>query len=492
MARIPPQSVWNEGAGAKPPTKGATRAAIRPRANGCQQYSWRARSTLYACAIKVASAKTPLLAAMYTSAPAPCLSRMAQPAGAITPLPNMWVRRTRLPASAPWRGEAEVVGDTSLCVPARPAGSQGHLISPQAADSQVSPVARAIASYQFDFPTCLSPLKESFSNKAAIALKDPAVTQSDAYFNLGAFGFEDGRRCGVFQRTEQFSEIARFLNAFLRLQFPSASWTSVCVSHNVRTQLHTDAGNEVDSLNHSISLGNFAGGEIWITPALRSSATLIPPPEGSGSGNQSMIFAMSSISLLGSLVWGHHMYTVGLESDTRAYFTGVTILISLPTGTKIFNWLFTYLGNPPLLHLRISSVFFSHLFLLMFTIGGSTGIMRCTKLEQRHWASRWTLLSLGFPSHVPVYTARLHGMATDGCLQLTLASVRPRFLLMLGRIYALWDFRCQETSHPVWHLSLPPPRLPHPSAQDSSWISAAGPPLRFLWPWAKPAYNTFV
>ena len=92
-------------------------------------------------------------------------------------------------------------------------------------------------------------------------------------------------------------------------------------------------------------------------------------------GNQSMIFAMSSISILGSLVWGHHMYTVGLESDTRAYFTGVTILISLPTGTKIFNWLTTYLGNPPLLHIRISSVFFSLLFLLMFTIGGSTGII---------------------------------------------------------------------------------------------------------------------
>ena len=37
-----------------------------------------------------------------------------------------------------------------------------------------------------------------------------------------------------------------------------------------------------------------------------------------------MIFAMSCISLLGSVVWGHHMYTVGLETDTRAYFTGVT------------------------------------------------------------------------------------------------------------------------------------------------------------------------
>merc|ERR1712170_39162 len=81
------------------------------------------------------------------------------------------------------------------------------------------------------------------------------------------------------------------------------------------------------------------------------------------------------ISFLGSVVWGHHMYTVGLESDTRAYFTGVTILISLPTGTKIFNWLSTYLGNPALLHLRTSSSFFGLLFLLMFTMGGSTGVI---------------------------------------------------------------------------------------------------------------------
>ena len=88
-----------------------------------------------------------------------------------------------------------------------------------------------------------------------------------------------------------------------------------------------------------------------------------------------MIFAMSCISLLGSVLWGHHMYTVGLETDSRAYFTGVTILISLPTGTKIFNWLSTYLGNPPLLQLKTSSAFFGLLFLLMFTIGGSTGII---------------------------------------------------------------------------------------------------------------------
>merc|ERR1712178_676327 len=91
--------------------------------------------------------------------------------------------------------------------------------------------------------------------------------------------------------------------------------------------------------------------------------------------NQSMIFAMSCISLLGTVVWGRHMYTVGLETDTRAYFTGVTILISLPTGTKIFNWLSTYLGNPNLLQLRTSSALFALLFLLMFTSGGSTGVI---------------------------------------------------------------------------------------------------------------------
>jgi len=69
------------------------------------------------------------------------------------------------------------------------------------------------------------------------------------------------------------------------------------------------------------------------------------------------------------------MYSVGLESDTRTYFTAVTIFISLPTGTKIFNWLSTYLGNPPLIRLCVSSSYFTFLFLLMITIGGLTGVI---------------------------------------------------------------------------------------------------------------------
>ena len=91
-----------------------------------------------------------------------------------------------------------------------------------------------------------------------------------------------------------------------------------------------------------------------------------------------MILAMSCISILGSVVWAHHMFTVSIESDTIAYFTAVTMMISLPTGSKIFNWLCTYLDtNSVLIQVRTSAVFFVLIFLLMFTIGGSTGIILC-------------------------------------------------------------------------------------------------------------------
>merc|ERR1712007_425508 len=93
-------------------------------------------------------------------------------------------------------------------------------------------------------------------------------------------------------------------------------------------------------------------------------------------GNHSMILAMSCISILGTVVWVHHLFIVSMEMDTRAYFTTVTMMISLPTGSKIFNWLCTYLGTKAsLLQVRCSSVFFVLIFLLMFTIGGSTGII---------------------------------------------------------------------------------------------------------------------
>ena len=94
-------------------------------------------------------------------------------------------------------------------------------------------------------------------------------------------------------------------------------------------------------------------------------------------GNQSMILAMCCISFLGAIVWSHHMFTLGLEIDTRAYFMSSTMLISLPTSTKIFNWLTTYLqlGHGSTNTIFNNTILYIQMFLLMFTLGGSTGVI---------------------------------------------------------------------------------------------------------------------
>ena len=112
---------------------------------------------------------------------------------------------------------------------------------------------------------------------------------------------------------------------------------------------------------------------IMILPAFGIVSTIIPTfARKPLFGYASMVYATASIAILSFMVWAHHMYSVGMPTAAQLYFMYATMLIAVPTGVKVFNWIATMWKGSMTFE---TPMLFSIAFVALFTIGGFTGIV---------------------------------------------------------------------------------------------------------------------